>query len=135
MARKAAAAAPAKKSIGEQIDEIFEEREVLRTMNAEVKKVEEGIKAREQALLDEMTELNLEGARGTKASIAVTKSTSAQVEDWETFWPWIAKTKNFHLIVKRVNDASYREQLTLLKGKAPPGTMPFEKTKLSLRTV
>lgn len=135
MARKAAAAAPAKLSIGDQIDRIWDERETKRVMAAELKKQDAKIDELELALLEELKALNLEGARGTKASIARSKRVKAKVEDWVVFWAWIAKTKNFHMMIKRVNDVGYREQLELAKGVPPPGSVPFEEEVLSLRTV
>jgi hypothetical protein len=128
--------APAKPTIGEQIDAIWEKREEMRKANAEAKKLKAEVDALEEVLLEEMKTLKLEGARGSKASIAVSKLDKANVTDWPTFYAWIAKTKNWQVLIKRANDASYREIVTL-KGGAfrPPGTEMYSEDTLSLRSL
>ena len=124
------AAAP---TIGKQIDDIWAAREVKRALEAQVKEADENIKAREEALLAELQALGLESAKGAVASVSVSKSVAGNVTDWNLLWPWIARTKNFHLVQKRISDVAYREQLDL--GKKIPGVEPFEKRRLNLRTV
>ena len=138
MARKAAAAAVVaeKPTIGEQIDAIWEKREEMRKANAEAKKLKAEVDGMEEGLLAELKALKLEGAKGIKASIAVIKQDKANVTDWPTFYAWVAKTKNWQVLIKRANDASYREVITLKGGNfRPPGSELYSEDVLSLRSL
>lgn len=128
--------APAKPTIGDQIDAIWAKREEMREANAIAKKIKAEVDAMEEVLLAELKALKLEGARGTRASIAVTTLDKANVTDWPEFYAWIAKTKNWQLLIKRANDASYREIVMLKGGKfRPPGTEMYSEDALSLRSL
>lgn len=66
------------------------------------------------------------------ASIVGTKV--AQVTDWEKFYRFISRNKAFYLLQKRVADKVYRELLEDRRGRDIPGTVPFTKYRLNLRT-
>jgi hypothetical protein len=139
MARRRIAAepeAPAKPTIGDQIDAIWEKREQMRTVNAHAKKLKEEVDVMEEGLIAELKALKLDGARGSKASVAKSKLDKAKVNDWPTFYTWIAKTKNWQVLIKRANDASYREIVTMKGGDfRPPGTEMYTEDVLSLRSL
>lgn len=132
MVRKAATP---KKELGDLIDDLWKKREEKREAAAVVKKLDAEEDALEQLVLAELELKKVDGARGGTASVSKTKADVANIVDWEAYLRWVVKTKNFQCVVKRANDLSWREQVTLLGGKPPPGTEVFEKTKLSLRTV
>lgn len=127
---------PAEPTIGDQIDAIWNKREEMRDVSARAKKLKAEVDAMEEVLLAKLKDLKLEGAKGVKASIAISKLDKASVTDWPSFYAWIAKTKNWQLLIKRANDASYREIVTLKGGQfRPPGTEMYTEDCLSIRSL
>jgi hypothetical protein len=120
-------------NLGLAIDHLVE----LRAKKTEAQHVADKLKVAygelEEDIRKELKKLGLDKGSGRKGTAAVRKLTVANVKDWDAFWKWIAKTKNFHLIQQRVSDPAYREVLAL-KGMIP-GTEPFEKETLSLTTL
>jgi hypothetical protein len=128
-------------TLGQATDKMWQLREEKRVLEAQVKALELQIKGDEDKKI-----IGLEGiifglldaqdtrkAEGKKASVSIGESVVGNVVDWEAFWAWIAKTKNFHLIQKRTSDPGLRE-LWALK-KATPGCQPFTKRTLSVRSL
>jgi len=120
-------------TLGTLADRIWASREEKRRLEAETKVVSEKIAELEEELLQRMDAENTEKAAGSKASISITKSIVADVQDWDLFWPYIAKNKLFHLVQRRVSDPAYRELLDM--GKKVPGVQPFPKRKLNVRSL
>lgn len=132
MATKAKAEArPA--TTGAIIDNIWALREKKREMEAQVKELEGQIKAKQDLLMERMQTEGIEKATGTKASVSLNSTVVADVQDWDAFWPYIAKNKFWHLVQKRVSDPAYRELLDL--GKKVPGVQPFTKHTVLVRTL
>jgi len=115
------------------IDQFWVAREEKRALEEQVKEVEVKIKEIEASLMDQMEEQGLEKATGSKASASISASTVADVQDWDLFWPYIAKNKYWHLVQRRVSDPAYRELLDA--GKKVPGVQPFVKRRLNLRSL
>lgn len=140
-ARKVAAPAEKPMTLGEATDKLWALREEKRKVDAEVKRLELAIKGDADKKIVGMegivmSLLDAQGTRkaeGSKASVSINEVVVCNVEDWEALWPWIAKTKNFHLVQKRVSDPGMRELWAL--GKVIPGAQPFTKRNLSLRSL
>ena len=64
------------------------------------------------------------------ATAAITRTTVAQVTDWDEVYKYVKKTGEFDLLQKRMSDVAYRERLDA--GKPVPGTEPFIVVNLSL---
>lgn len=128
-------------TLGEATDKLWALREEKRKADAEVKRLELAIKGDadkkivglEGIVISLLDAQGTRKAEGMKASVSINEVIVANVEDWEALWPWIAKTKNFHLIQKRVSDPGMRELWAL--GKVVPGAQPFTKRNLSLRSL
>lgn len=133
IAEKTARTKPRAKPLGTAIDAIWDKREKLRELGAQVKALEGEIKDQELELIERLEKEGLDSARGTKATISVTKPIVANVTDWEKFWAYIHKNKITHLLQRRVSDPAYRELLEM--GKKVPGVEPFTKTNLSVRSL
>lgn len=118
---------------GATIDQLWTVREEKRRLEGEIKEVEERLKEIELELMERMEHDGLEKATGSKASASITFSTVADVQDWDKFWPYIAKNKYWHLVQRRVSDPAYRELLEA--GKKVPGVQPFTKRRLNLRSL
>lgn len=120
-------------TMGSTIDSLWAKREEKREAEAKVKVIEAEIAAIEEVLMDRMDKEETSKSQGTKASVSITTAVVANVEDWESFWPYVAKNKFFHLIQKRVSDPAMRELWDA--GKKIPGVSPFSKRKLNIRSL
>lgn len=118
--------------LGKLIDHLWSIREKKRELEAAVKDLDGKISSAEAELMEALNAAGLEKAAGTKASISVTTTTVANVIDWDEFGKYILKNKFLHLLQRRVSDPAYRELLEA--GKKVPGTEPFAKKRLNLRT-
>lgn len=118
--------------LGKLIDQLWSIREKKRELEAAVKDLDGKISDIEVELMEALNAAGLEKASGTKASISITTTTVANVTDWDEFGKYILKNKFLHLLQRRVSDPAYRELLEA--GKKVPGTEPFTKKRLNLRT-
>lgn len=132
-ARKAATPAQTRPTLGAAIDSMWGLREKKRSLDAQIKTVEADIKLLETSMFELLDAQDTRKAEGKNASVSINESVVCNVEDWDALWPWIAKTKNFHLVQKRVSDPGIRELWAL--GKVIPGTQPFTKRSLSLKSL
>lgn len=124
---------PKKPTLGDDIDALFELREKKRKLEASIKDLEGQASLIEDRLMENMAEAGADKVTGRKASVSITTNVVANVEDWDTFLAWIYKTKNGHLLQRRVSDPAWREMIEIKK--AVPGTQPFTKKRLNLRAV
>ncbi len=120
-------------TLGALADQIHAKREAKRALDAQVKVLEEEIKEMEETIFAAMDAQNTTKAEGKKAGLSISSRVIANVLDWDAFYPWMAKTKSFYMMQKRINDTSYREMLEL--GKKVPGVQPFPKRTLSVRSL
>lgn len=127
----AAKARPA--TMGSLIDRIWASREEKRRLEEQAKEVSAQIAALEEELVERMNAEGTDKAQGTKASVSITSSVVADVQDWDAFWTYIARNKFWHLVQRRVSDPAYRELLE--QGKKVSGVQPFTKRKLNVRSI
>lgn len=120
-------------STGAIIDQLWACREEKRLLAAQTKEVEDKIKEIEESLMGRLDAEGMSKATGGKASVSITQSVVADVQDWDQFWAFIIKKKYTHMLQKRVSEPAYRELLE--KGTKVPGVIPFNKRTLNLRTV
>jgi hypothetical protein len=133
----ATAKTPAKKATkttpGALIDSMWELRDKKRKLEASIKDLDGQLDALESELMERMAADGLDKMTGKCASVSISTSVVANVEDWDAFMAWIYKTKNGHLLQRRVSDPAWREMVEL-KGVVP-GTQPFTKKRLNLRAL
>lgn len=122
-----------KGTTGAIIDQLWAAREEKRNLESQVKEVEQTIKKIEEMLMTRLDAEGMDKATGKKASVSITTSVVADVQDWDLLYPYIAKNKFWHLLQKRVSDPSVRELWDA--GKKVPGVLPFTRKKLNVRTV
>lgn len=120
-------------TLGSAIDQAHALREEKRAAAAVVKEIEERIAAHDEVLFARLDEAETSKGEGKKASVSISTAIVANVTDWEALWPWIAKTKNFHVVQKRLSDPAVRELWDLKK--TLPGVQPFSKRTLNLRSL
>lgn len=133
MATKAAVKNARPPTTGALIDQHWAAREEKRHLEEQAKEVEAKIKEIEAQLFERLDAEGLEKATGSKASISISSSVVADVQDWDALWPYIAKNKLFHMVQRRISDPAYRELLEL--GKKVPGVQPFTNRRLNLRSL
>lgn len=119
-------------TIGELIDQLHDIRESKRALDAQVKTVEAKYAEVETQLMDLLEAQDTDRGSGKKASVSVTSSVVAQVEDWDALYKYVKRTGYFHLFQRRVSDPACRE-LFEKKGSIP-GVVPFTRKKLNLRS-
>lgn len=122
-----------KGTTGAIIDQLWAAREEKRNLESQVKEVEQTIKEIEEMLMTRLDAEGMDKATGKKASVSITTSVVADVQDWDLLYPYIAKNKFWHLLQKRVSDPSVHELWDA--GKKVPGVLPFTRKKLNVRTV
>jgi hypothetical protein len=126
--KKAAASTP-----GADIDALFELREKKRKLEASIKDLEGQASLIEERLMESMDKDGIDKMTGRKASVSISTTTVANVEDWDAFLAFVYKNKAGHLLQRRVSDPAWREMVEIKK--AVPGTQPFTKKRLNLRAV
>ena len=127
---RAKSAAP---TLGKMVDKMFEIREKKRVLEASIKELDGTIADIESQLMETMAAQGVDKMTGKLASVSITTSTVAQVEDWDAFLAYVYKMKFGHLLQRRVSDPAYRELLE--QGKKVPGVQPFSKARLNLHTL
>lgn len=120
-------------TLGALIDAIHTKREEKRLVEEDVKKIDAEISDLEKQIMEALDAQGITQSKGAKASVSITSSVVADVQDWDAFWPYVAKNKFWHLVQRRVSDPSYRELLE--QGKKVPGVQPFTRRKLNLRSI
>lgn len=126
---------PAKRALplGSMIDNLWQLREDKRKSEAATKLIEKDIEAAETELLERLDKEGMDKATGKLGTISVGEALVGTIEDWDAFTAFVAKSKNFQLVQRRISDVAYRELLGM--GKPVPGIKPFTKRKLNLRSV
>ena len=126
---------PAKRALplGSMIDNLWQLREDKRKSEAATKLIEKDIEAAETELLERLDKEGMDKATGRLGTISIGEALVGTIEDWDAFTAFLAKTKNFQLVQRRISDVAYRELLGM--GKPVPGIKPFTKRKLNLRSV
>ena len=82
-------------------------------------------------ILESLEASGLEKTATKAGSVSISKSTVAQVTDWDEFLGYIYKNKYGHLLQRRVSDPAWRELQE--QGKKVPGTTGFIKKRLNYR--
>lgn len=120
-------------TLGAAADKIWTLREEKRALDKQVNVLKADLEELETTIFGLLDAQDSRKAEGKKASISINESVVGNVEDWASFWPYIAKNKFWHLVQKRVSDPGLRELWAL--GKKTPGAVPFTKRTLSITSL
>jgi hypothetical protein len=118
-------------TVGSLIDSMSDLRSKKRALEAEVKTINGQMDALEAQLLDLMDSEGISKSTGKLCTASVSESRQFNNDDWDTFVAFMAKTKQFHLIQRRISAPAVRE-LWDKKG-AVPGLSQYTKREISLR--
>jgi hypothetical protein len=120
--------------IGACIDLLYATRTRRLDIERKAEKATEPLKKAEKELeehiIGSFKKSEIDGAKGKKATAGIKQATVASVKDWDEFFVYVAKTKAWDMLQKRVNNAAYRERLEAKK--VVPGVEPFVATSLSV---
>ena len=107
---------PVKATPGAMIDSMWELREKKRKLEASIKDLDGQMADIESKLMEDMEANGIDKMTGKAAGVSISTSTVANVEDWDAFLAWVYKTKNGHLLQRRVSDPAWRE---MSRSRAP----------------
>lgn len=122
-------------AIGVQIDALFDLREKKRALEEQIKDLNVLIEQKEGVLYETMDLEETTKGAGRKASISLGTSLVPQITDWDEYWKYIRRNNAFELLERRPAVAAWREHASRRKDGMVPGTVPFEKRKLTLRAL
>lgn len=84
-------------------------------------------------LIDNIPKAEATGVAGKTCRVAVVKKKVPKVADWDKFYAFILKTKDFSLLNRAVNKASVEERWEAKK--VVPGVEAFDTVSLSLNQI
>lgn len=117
-------------SLGQLARERHALRETKRTLNAQLKSIDEQLTENEQLMLDALDEQGVEATRVDGISIAISEQIVPTVEDWDAFEAFILENKALYLLQRRAAAGAYRELLEM--EQVVPGVVPFTKRSISM---
>ena len=130
-ALKQVSPAPTIGSLIDKMKTIAVERSVL---SAKDKALSEEQKGLEQQIIELMDKQETRVGEGKIAKASIIESEEPTIEDWDAFTKWVTRTKNLHLIQRRISAPAWREIRALKKAEVP-GIGVFNKRSLNLRAV
>lgn len=117
----------------ELIDRLFDLREQKRRIEAEtLKPIETEMEQLRVELIKRFQEEHTQGSFTTKATAKLTETVVPTVVDWDAFHTYVKENDAFYLLQKRVTSPAWLELHNA--GETPPGTVPFTKFDVSLRS-
>jgi hypothetical protein len=120
------------KSIGVKVNELHDIREKIREQEAKTNELKKKYTALSDEVMDTMEEQGVDQIRGTKATLSLKKTDVANVLDWEKVYNYIHRHKAYHLMFRRIADASFREELELRGKRGIPGIEIFTRRSCGL---
>jgi hypothetical protein len=121
-------------SESQRIKRMLDLREEIRADEAALKKKKEKHKEMEDQAINMLLKKGLQKmSLPGGGTISVNEEDVAQVDDWDKLYAYVRKNNAFYLLYRRVNPASWREEVASRKNKALPGVSTYTKYKLSLR--
>jgi len=121
------------KTIGGTIDAMFKNRQTQQEIGKQLSAAKEDYKALENHAFENFAKDNLEGGRGKLAQASISRKVVPQVEDWDTLYKYISRTKSFDLLQKRLSTMAVNQRWD--DKKKVPGVDSFTKISISLTKV
>ena len=121
-------------TLGAKIDGLKALRDMRSELTKQVKVLTESMEGLEISILEALDADETTQSRGRTASATVTEQIVPSVTDWDAFYEWVKDTDSFYMLQRRVNAKPY-EELLKSTGECIPGTEPFTKRTISLRSL
>lgn len=122
------------------IDMAFEQREIMRGLEAMKKQADTLFKEMEYSIILAMEAQSTEEAPllrvgGLRASVSVVEEEAQNMDGdrWPELYEWILENEMCHILQKRLSSAAVRELLDT--GHELPGVSTFKRKKLNMRAV
>lgn len=120
-----------KVTVGSIIDQMQDVRAKKRALAVTEKELNGEYEALQTQLIQLMDAEGVTKSTGRAASASINESTSFNTQDWDALIAYMVKTKQFHLIQRRISDPAVREVFE--KKGAVPGMEPYTKRVINLR--
>lgn len=121
------------KGLGACADKLYQ----LKQKRLDAQKIVDAIAAEESAykahIIDNLPKSDASGIAGKLARVTVITKDVPQVTDWDAFYKYIVKTKDFSLLQRRVGDAAIKERWE--NKKEVPGVGHFNAVTISMNKV
>ena len=121
-------------TIGALIDKMKAVAIERSALSAKDKALSEEQKSLEAQIIELMDAQETRVGEGKIAKASIVESEEPAIEDWDAFTKWMTRTKNLHLIQRRISAPAWREIRALKKAEVP-GIGVFNKRSLNLRAV
>lgn len=118
------------KNLGDAIDLLYKTRADRLALNSKVKELQDVEAALSSHILAKLDDAGLDAARGKAATFSRKIETKAVVEDWEAFYRFAVRRKDFSLLYKQASITALKERWD--EGKKIPGVAPITVTGYSL---
>lgn len=122
-----------KPTIGGLIDTLSELREQRRAIAKQDDELKKQYDAFEEELIELMDAEGCAKSTGRMASASISQTTVFNTSDWDAFMAYLIKTKQGHLVQRRISAPAVMELFTA-KGSVP-GLEPFTKRSINLRNL
>lgn len=117
------------KTLGGCVDAYYRMRGARLKLDKQIKEMKAEEELLKSYIFQEFGDKDIDGAKGRLATCSVTRSTVAQVTDWDLVHRHVSNQDEWDLLIRRINDAAYRERL--MNNEVIPGIQPFEVVNLS----
>jgi hypothetical protein len=118
-------------TIATLIDEFVATKNKREELQNEVKSCTEKMGRLEADIMALMSQAGINQAASEKASCTMRQATHPVIEDWQTFYAYVAETKQFELLHKRLSSQAFRERWEA--GEPIPGSSMSKVWELSVR--
>jgi hypothetical protein len=128
--KKRGEAMKAPKTLGQCADLLFDLKEEKARLNKQIADLEEKEKFLKNHLIETVNKEDSSGVQGKKARVQVKTKEIPVVKEWESFYSFVLKTKDFSLLQRRLNDGAVKERWE--SGKVVPGVETFHAVTVSV---
>lgn len=119
------------KTMGACVDLLVQIREKKAELNKMIRELEEDESMLKGHLQSRAELEQTSGFSGKTHNLTFVKDNIPQVADWDALYAYIVKKKAFHLLQKRLAEASIKE--IWAENKVVPGVQAFEVVKTSIK--
>lgn len=122
-----------KLSLGQLADRCYEINSRRREISKDVQALEEAEKSIKKHFIDTLDVQDTTGVSGRKGKVTILVDRVPTVQDWDSLYKYIQKSKRYDFLQRRVNAAAVKEMWE--DNKAVPGVGVFNAKKVSLTKV
>jgi hypothetical protein len=118
-------------NINDLINKFVEIKARKEALNADIKTCNEDLAKIEADIMEQMSNAGITQAGSDKATCVMKPTPSPSIIDWNDFYSYVAETKQFELLHKRLSSTVFRERWDA--GETIPGTKMVTVYELSVR--